>query len=63
MRGVAPAVVLLSESEISPVPLEETDETIARYLPASVRVASVPRVTTGEPEPWRRVPQLLTLLN
>ena len=61
-RGVAPAVVLLSESEISPVPLEETAEAIARYLPASVRVGSVPRVATGEPEPWRQVPPLLTLL-
>ena len=61
-RGAAPAVVLLSESETSPVPLEETAATIARHLPASVRIGSVPRIPATEPEPWRRVPPLLDLL-
>ena len=61
-RGAAPAVVLLSESEESPVPVEETCETLARFLPAGVRIASVPRVR-GQAEPWRAIPPITDLLD
>lgn len=59
-RGVAPAALVVSESADAPVALEETVETIARYLP-DLLIAAVGRVAL-EGAPWTAVPDLTHLL-
>jgi len=41
-RGVEPAAIIVSESEVQPVPLEETAQTIRRFVDP-VAVAVLPR--------------------
>jgi hypothetical protein len=42
-RGLAVACLVISESQSSPVPLEETRDTIARFAPA-LDVVALPRL-------------------
>lgn len=55
-RGVRLIGIVISESPESPVPLDETASAIARFTPAAP-IALTPRLS--EPDPWRRVPDLL----
>ena len=60
-RGVVTAAVVVSESPENPVPLEETIDTIRRFVePALVR--SVPRMENAV-EPWTVVPDLTEILS
>lgn len=60
-RGAAPAAILLCESEASPVPIEETCETLERFLPKDVRIGSVPRVGAST-QNWRELAPITELL-
>lgn len=60
-RGVAPTAILLSESEQSPVPIEETRGTLARFLPKETRITCVPRIESGRGG-WRALPSIAHLL-
>lgn len=60
-RGVATAAVVISESPENPVPLEETIETIRRFVePALVR--SIPRLEDAV-DPWTVVPDLTEIVS
>ena len=60
-RGVTTAAVVVSESPENPVPLEETIETIRRFVePALVR--SVPRLENAV-QPWTSVPDLTDIVS
>lgn len=52
--------IVISESEESPVPPEETKETIARFLPENP-IAILPRLAGNQP--WRHAPDLTSLLS
>ena len=54
------AAVVISESEESPVPPEETRDTIQRFLPG-IRLAVIPRLAGDAP--WRNAPDLTFLVN
>lgn len=56
--GVKVALVIVSESESPPVPLEETLQTLRHFLP--VPLAGIPRILG--PRPWERAPDMLPLL-
>jgi len=58
-RGAGLAAVVISESEESPVPPEETRETIARFLPG-IPIAILPRQYGSDA--WRSAPDLTGLL-
>jgi dethiobiotin synthetase len=58
-RGAGVAAVVISESEESPAPPEETGETIGRFLP-DTRIAILPRLS-GQ-DAWRTAPDLTALL-
>lgn len=59
-RGVRAAAVVVSESPENPVPLEETMETIRRFVePALVR--SIPRLEDAI-DPWRMAPDLTDIV-
>ncbi len=60
-RGHAPGAIVISESLESPVPMEETRDAIARFLPAPTPFALVPRVAGGL-SAWQQVPNLLGVL-
>jgi len=49
-EGLAPRAIIVSESEVSPVPLEETCETIARFA-KDTPVIPLPRLKAGEGAP------------
>ncbi len=49
-RGIAVAAIVVSESEESPVPLEETVATLKRFLPG-MRFLTLPRLKKGEEAP------------
>ena len=60
-RGVKTAAVVISESPENPVPLDETIETIRRFVePALVR--SVPRLENAA-EPWVSAPDLTEIVS
>ncbi len=46
-RGLTPAVIVISTSEVNPVPVEETAEVMARFA-GDVPIAIVPRLDEGE---------------
>lgn len=46
-RGLKPAVIVISTSEVNPVPVEETAEVMARFA-GDVPIAIVPRLDEGE---------------
>ncbi|MDA0655628.1 MAG: dethiobiotin synthase [Proteobacteria bacterium] len=54
------AAIVVSESVESPVPLDETRNAIARFLPETP-VLTLPRLPAGQ-APWRHAPDLLTQL-
>ena len=54
-RGIHLAALVISESEESPVPIEETAQTLCRFLP-DIPVASIPRVAH-----WRNSPDLTAM--
>lgn len=54
-RGIRVAALVISESEESPVPIEETAQTLCRFLP-DLPIVNVPRVSH-----WREVPDLTGL--
>lgn len=56
VRGVSVAALVISESEVSPVPPAETAETIARYVDG-LPITLVHRLPPG-PAPWRDAPDL-----
>lgn len=58
-RKARVAAIFISESEESPVPLEETKRTIRRFLPG-IPMAILPRMTGDRP--WRIAPDLTYLL-
>lgn len=58
-RGAGLAAVVISESEESPAPPEETGETIGRFLP-DTRIAILPRLSGDDT--WRTAPDLTALL-
>lgn len=58
-KNVKIAGVVVSESDASPVPLEESAACLARYL-GSVAVLTVPRIQGTRP--WERAPDLTGLL-
>ena len=55
-RGLAVAGIVISESEESPVPLEETRDTLARFIP-DMPFAIVPRINH-----WKDAPDLTHLV-
>ena len=60
-RGVKTAAVVISESPENPVPLDETIDTIRRFVePALVR--SVPRLENAA-EPWTSAPDLTEIVS
>lgn len=58
-RNADLAAIVISESEESPVPPEETRETIGRFLPGT-RIAILPRLSGDDA--WRRAPDLAPLI-
>jgi len=58
-RGMAPAAVVISESPVSPVPLGETADALARFS-SGVPILQVPRIA-GQ-QPWQRAADLSFLL-
>lgn len=59
-RGIPPVSVIVSDSAESPVPLNETITTLARFLP-SLPMVALPRLApTGRV--WQTAPNLLTAL-
>ena len=46
-RGLTPAVIVISTSEVNPVPVEETVEVMARFA-GNVPIAVVPRLDEAE---------------
>ncbi len=59
-RGLAPSGLVISESEESPVPLEETAAAIRRFAPG-IPTALVPRIPASKC-PWQSAPDLSWLL-
>ena len=58
-RNARLAGIVISESAESPVPPDETRDTIRRFLPG-VRIRVLPRL--GGDAPWRDAPDLTALL-
>lgn len=54
--GLKVVSIVISESEVSPVPISETANAISRFLP-KVQVLELPRLTFGS-SPWRKAPLL-----
>ncbi|HIF08708.1 MAG TPA: dethiobiotin synthase [Sneathiellales bacterium] len=61
MADVPLKAVIVSTSEESPVPAEETAKTLSRFL-AEVPVVTLPRLTGYGPELWKSAPDLTGLL-
>ena len=61
MADVPLKAVIISTSDESPVPVEETAETIARFLDG-VPVITLPRLTGDCADRWRNAPDLTDLL-
>lgn len=59
-RHIKPIGIVVSESQDSPVPVQLTTETIARFLP-EIPMATIPRITPSGAN-WKDVPDLLKLL-
>ena len=59
-NNLKPSVVVISESEHSPVPLQLTADTISRFLP-EVSVIAVPRVSVPEFS-WKRTTAVRDLI-
>lgn len=58
LRSIPLAAIVISQSEESPVPPEETRDAIRRFAPG-VEIAIVPRLSG--PQPWRHAPDLTFL--
>lgn len=59
-RGVAPTVVIVSESENSPVTLNETVQSLKRFIPVEVVLVALPRLELPE-QMWHNAPDLTKL--
>jgi len=59
-RDARLAGIVISESEVSPVPIAETRATIARFV-GDVRIATLPRL--AGPDPWKDAPDLTGFLD
>ena len=57
---LSPIGIIISESEVSPVPLKQTAETITRFAP-KIPLITIPRVSVST-KSWTKVPDLLCLL-
>lgn len=57
-RQLAIAAIVLSESEGSPVPMDETAATLQTFLPNTVPVVILPRITAGL-SAWKYAPPLV----
>ena len=59
-RGIVPAAVIVSQSHGSPVTLDETVQSLKRFIPGGVALVALPRLELPE-KMWHNVPDLTTL--
>ncbi len=57
LRQVPVRAVIVSESELTPVPLEAMAESLAKFLPRDLPIVKMPRIVEKE-EQWKYVPPI-----
>ncbi len=60
-RGLALDAVVISESEVSPAPLQRISEHLQRFLPDNSAIYTVTRLDSS-PELWKTVPDITPIL-